>query len=181
MAVRQRPLKQYLVLAVAGQKLALPLDWVAEVCRIVAITPLPQAPPFLRGLVQVRGEVVPVVDLRLRLGYPEKLYSLDHAMVLVRRPSSGLVALVVDKVEDVSSLEFEETKACEELLSLAEFVERVGIYQQELVFVLDVEKVLDFTEIPIVWMEEEAKQEKEKKTREKEEGEEGKEKGEEEP
>lgn len=71
-----------LVFTLDGQSYGLPLDAVERVVRMVEITPLPGAPPFIRGVINFQGEVIPVLDLRLRFGLPERAIELDDQLII---------------------------------------------------------------------------------------------------
>jgi purine-binding chemotaxis protein CheW len=82
---------------------AIPLDLVREVARAVAVTPLPGAPPVVLGVIDVRGRIAPVYDLRRRLGLEPREIEPSDQFVLA--DSAGrLVALVVDRVEWMASV-----------------------------------------------------------------------------
>jgi purine-binding chemotaxis protein CheW len=73
---------QLLVFELAGARFALELACLREVVRAVFITPLPGAPPAVEGVISVRGEVVPIYDLRLRFGLPPRPLHPDDAIVM---------------------------------------------------------------------------------------------------
>ena len=86
-----------LAFELSSRRLALPVDLVETIVRAAAITPLPQSPPFVEGVVNLRGRIVPVLDLRRRLGLPAIPLSPQHRFVVVRVPRRSL-ALRVDQV-----------------------------------------------------------------------------------
>jgi purine-binding chemotaxis protein CheW len=71
-----------LVFELAGVRYALELSAVREVVSAVMIAPLPDAPPVIEGIVDVRGDIVPVYDLRLRFGLPARRLSPDERLVI---------------------------------------------------------------------------------------------------
>ncbi len=75
-------MKQLTVWTLDGQRYALPLSAVDRVLRAVAVTPLPDAPEIISGIVNVHGEVIPVVDLRKRLRLPPRATALTDLLVL---------------------------------------------------------------------------------------------------
>jgi purine-binding chemotaxis protein CheW len=89
-----------LTFRIGGAEHALPVGDVLEVVRMVALTPLPDGPGWLRGAVNYRGRLLPVIDGRGRLGLPERAAELDMPIVMV---SAGAAAagLVVDEALDV--------------------------------------------------------------------------------
>ena len=86
-----------------GQRYAFPTDRVVQVVRMVAVSPLPGAPPVVEGVVNVRGKVVPVFDLRGRLGLPARPIDPGQHLVILNG-SPRLAAVRVDAVEDFISL-----------------------------------------------------------------------------
>lgn len=89
---------EFLVVELSGVRYGLPLSRVVEVVRAVFITPLPDAPDVVEGIVEVRGRVVPVYDLRLRFGLPPRhLDPAEHIVVV--RAGRRRAALRCDRVE----------------------------------------------------------------------------------
>ena len=74
---------QFVVCGLAGQEYAIPAESVREVFRFAAVMPLPDSPPWVLGVIDVRGRVVPVVDGRRRLGLPEREDWLRAVVVLM--------------------------------------------------------------------------------------------------
>jgi purine-binding chemotaxis protein CheW len=90
----------YLLFEAAAQTFALPASAVRQVLRMAAPAPVPGAPPALRGVLNVHGALVPVVDVRARLGLPVRPLDPDAHLVLAD-VAGGSVALEVDRVLDV--------------------------------------------------------------------------------
>jgi purine-binding chemotaxis protein CheW len=88
---------ELLVFELAAQRYGLRLSCVQEVVRAVAITHLPGAPAVVEGAIDVRGRVVPVLDLRARFGLPRKLLDPDEHLILARG-GARLVAIRADRV-----------------------------------------------------------------------------------
>lgn len=95
--------REAVVFVLAHQRYALPIDAVQEIQQIVAMSEVPGATPGLVGMIDLRGQVIPVVDARLLLGMERAPYALQTPMVIARAGST-LVALIVDEVEDVVTL-----------------------------------------------------------------------------
>lgn len=94
--------------SVGASQLALPVNDVDEVIRIVAITPVFDAPPFVEGVINRRGEITPVIDLRKRAGLvPGPFDSTTH--ILITRARGRHVGLIVDAVTDIAPLDEGET------------------------------------------------------------------------
>ncbi len=98
---------EILVFVMGDRRYGLPAADIQEILRAVAITPLPGAPPLVEGVVNVRGRVIPVHDIRPRLGLPAKALELsDHLIVIGARDAP--VALRIDQAIELTEAEFED-------------------------------------------------------------------------
>jgi len=83
-----------------GETFSLPVSHVREILRVSSITRVPHAPQSVRGVTNMRGRVLPVVDLRIRLGLPSAELT-DHSRILVVSSHGRLIGLLVDSVDQV--------------------------------------------------------------------------------
>lgn len=90
----------HIVFKVAGAEYAIPADLVLQMESYTGATPVPGAPSYVAGIVQIRGKVVPVVDLRLRFGLPAIESTLDSRIV-VGNAGDRAVGLLVDSAREV--------------------------------------------------------------------------------
>jgi purine-binding chemotaxis protein CheW len=96
--------REVLLFTLEGQRYALPLEDVRELVRAVRLTPLPRAPAVVEGLLDLRGELLPVLDLRRRFRLPaRRLSPSDHLIVAQAGPRN--LALRVDRAEGLLALE----------------------------------------------------------------------------
>ena len=98
------PTMLLLTFHLGSDRLAVPAADVREVVRAVAITPLPAAPGIVEGAIDVRGEIVPVLDLRERLGMPAKPLAIDEHLIIA---SAGKrrIAFRVDQADDLVEID----------------------------------------------------------------------------
>jgi purine-binding chemotaxis protein CheW len=90
----------FLRVRLGGGIVGIPATAVQEIVRAVAISVLPGAPPIIEGAINVRGHLVPVVDVRRRLGLPARVLDPEEFLVVLR-VGERVVALRVDDVDDV--------------------------------------------------------------------------------
>lgn len=86
-----------------GQRYAFPADKIIQVVQMVAVSPLPGAPPVVEGVVNVRGKVVPVFDLRGRFGLPARPVDPGQHLIILSA-SPRIAAVRVDSAEDFISV-----------------------------------------------------------------------------
>jgi purine-binding chemotaxis protein CheW len=92
-----------IILRIEGREYGLPLDCLVEVVRMAALAPVPTAPSFVLGLLDLRGRVVPVLDLRRRLGLAPAQPGLSTPICVVEAEGRGF-GLVADAVRDIRPL-----------------------------------------------------------------------------
>ena len=135
---------QFLSFGVAEELYALPLVQVREILRLPPITRLPGAPAFLRGVVNLRGAILPLVDLREELGLGTQPYGKFTVVIVIK--TAGLkVGLIVDKVVDVVSVAPDAIAPPPPQLSpqvRAEFVRGLARTAEALLVVLDIDRLL---------------------------------------
>ena len=97
-----------------GTVVGLPASSVRELVRAVAITPMPGAPPIIEGVVNVRGQLVPVIDVRRRLSLPARTLDPNEFLVILREGPRTL-AMRVDEVDDLVELRSDKAEPSAEL------------------------------------------------------------------
>jgi purine-binding chemotaxis protein CheW len=135
----------YVVFTLDEQRYALYLHAVTRVVRMVEITHLPKAPEIVRGVVNVQGQVIPVVDIRKRFRLPEREPEPGDQLIIVNTPRRS-VALVVDAVEGVIEHSRQEMIALEKILPGTEYIEGVIKLEDGLVLIHDLDKFLSLEE-----------------------------------
>lgn len=98
-----------LTIGLADEVFAIPVMVVRDILDVLPVTEVPTAHPFVNGLINVRGRVVPLVDLRLKLGLPPAAPTKDTRFVVIETEIDGeltIVALRTDKVYEVAEVEF---------------------------------------------------------------------------
>ena len=135
-----------LTVGLGGEVFAIPAGIVREIVDVGRVTPVPTAPAFVRNLINVRGRVVPLADLRLRFGMPAAEPTMDTRIVVLEIGLEGepaTVAVVADKVYEVTQLDEVVSTDVPRIGSRwrPEFVVAIGRRNGRFVMVLDVEKV----------------------------------------
>jgi purine-binding chemotaxis protein CheW len=128
---------QYLAFRVAGRTHALPILAVREILQFTSATPVPFAPAFLRGLINVRGTAVPVIDLAVRLGMGETPTVAHTCVVVVDGAATGQgeVGVLTEEVERVVSFEPSEIEPPPSFGNLLDRQMIVGLARSEESFV----------------------------------------------
>jgi purine-binding chemotaxis protein CheW len=136
-------MRRYVTFNIGTEVYGLPIDNIVEIAKLFATTLVPRTPDFLLGIGNVRGTVMPVIDLpsRLRLGVHEES---NEARVLIVRNGDETYALIVDRVLEVLPLAPESLEETPGGLgsARAEFIHAIGRDEGRLIIVLDLQAVL---------------------------------------
>jgi purine-binding chemotaxis protein CheW len=123
------------------------IDRIQEIIRAAEITTVPGAPAHVRGVINLRGKIIPVVDLRIRFNMPESVAS-DEQRIIVVEVGKKRLGMLVDSVSHVirlSSANIEDIP--EEAIALDEnYIQGVGKLEQQLIIILDLNRSLLLTE-----------------------------------
>jgi len=130
-----------------GEEFAVDIQRVREVLKLPPITPLPQSLDFIEGVINLRGEVIPVVDLRKRFRLADASKS-DKARIIIVEIEEGLVGLIVDSVTEVLHLIPSAIEPPPRRLAgtRSEFISGVGKLGDRLIIILHLEKILSTEE-----------------------------------
>jgi purine-binding chemotaxis protein CheW len=107
---------KYLTFTLQGESYGIDVLKVREIIRVTTITAVPQMPAYVRGVINLRGKIIPVMDLRLRFGFPD-LAGTDHTCIIVvqvklsdgKTTQMGLVVDGVEEVLNIAAADIEET------------------------------------------------------------------------
>jgi len=133
------------VFTVDDQQFAVNLSCVQRIVRAVEVTHVPQAPSVILGVINVEGEVIPVVNSRRRLGLPERDIGLDDLFIIVRENDRAF-ALVADEVRPVMELQGPQVIASERVLPGEGYIEGVAKVDEGMIMVLSVDRTLPYDE-----------------------------------
>jgi len=127
----------------SGESYGIEIFRVNEIIRMRDITPIPRTEAHIRGLVNLRGKTIPVVDLRVRMGL-EVVEETDSSRIIVVDAEDGQVGIIVDAVNEVVTLEGQHIEPTPSLANddQTEFVEAVAKRDAELVTLLNLDSAL---------------------------------------
>ena len=142
--------RQYLTFNLGVERYGLEILQVQEIIGLTEFTPLPNMPDHMRGVINLRGTVVPVVDLRSRFAMPEREYDKLTAIIVVN-VAHKTMGIVVDTVADVMGIPEESIQdtpsfsASQKISS--DYIAHIGKVADTLVILLDIDKVMDVDDL----------------------------------
>jgi purine-binding chemotaxis protein CheW len=138
---------QFLTFALGQEEYGVEILKIQEIKGFSAITPLPNAPPYVRGVLNLRGTIVPIVDLRKKFGMPEEAYTKFTVIVVVQVKGQTL-GFIVDAVSDVLTVTGADIQPTPDLHGQVDtsFINGLARANEKLVILLDIDKVLTAAE-----------------------------------
>lgn len=154
MAMTTEPTK-FVTFKLDQEVYALEIEKVREVLDFTTATKVPQTPEFLRGVINLRGNVVPVVDLRLKFGMSETVNGVDTRVVILEvtvDDETTVLGVLADSVREVIELDQEQIGPAPKIGTRlrTEFIKGMGRRNEEFIIILDVDQVFSATELEAV-------------------------------
>ena len=120
---------------------------VQEINRMVAVTHVPRAPQFMEGVINLRGQLIPIIDLRARFGMPRAEHT-KNTRIVVTEIGAKRVGMVVDSVSEVLRLPVDQIEDAPEMLTGVdtEYIRGVGKIEDRLIILLDLGRIISGAE-----------------------------------
>ncbi len=146
---------QYLTFTLGDEHYAIEVSKVKEVLELQPITRVPKTPAFMRGVINVRGGVVPVLDFRLKFDMPQTEPTVDTCIIVLEvalNDETITLGAIADSVQEVVELPPEEIEPTPKIgTSLnTDFIEGMGKYRENFIIILNIDKVFTAEEITAV-------------------------------
>jgi len=143
---------QYLTFKLDGEVFALGIDKVREVLDYTSVTKVPQVPEFMRGVINLRGSVVPVVDMRLKFGMTRTDKTVNTCIIIVEINLEGettVLGALADSVQEVLDLEPYQIEPAPKIGTKlrTEFIRGMGKRDEQFIIILDIDKVFTSAEL----------------------------------
>lgn len=140
--VKEESMKQYIVVTIGGEFYGIDITYIDNIVRMSKITRVPKAPIHYKGVINLRGEVVPVMSIRVKMGLDEDIVSNATRIIILKREEQGYVGVLVDSVSEVVTLsEKEIDRNISSNEKKANFINGIGKDGDRLISLFDIDKV----------------------------------------
>lgn len=148
-------IRQYLTFKLGDEVYALDVAKVREVLDFTTVTKIPRTPEFMRGVINLRGNVVPVVDLRLGFGLAKTEKTVNTCIIVVEVELEGnktVIGALADSVEEVIDLEPEQIEPPPRIGTgiKTDFIRGMGKRETQFIMILDIDKVFSTEDLALV-------------------------------
>ncbi len=146
---------QHLTFKLDEEVFALDISKVREVLEYTSVTKVPQTPGFMKGVINLRGGVVPVVDLRLKFGMLEAEKTVNTCIIIVEIELDGektVLGALADSVQEVHDFEADQIEPAPKIGTKlnTDFIKGMGKRDDQFIMILDIDKVFSSDELALV-------------------------------
>ena len=130
---------QFIVVKIGQEQYGINIKYIENIVRMQHITRVPQVPAYIKGVINLRGEVIPVMSLRLKMGLPEDVETKASRIIIIKMEQHGNIGLMVDEVKEVVNLEEDQIEKVSygSRDNSESFILGIGKYEGGLISLLD--------------------------------------------
>jgi len=144
--------EKYLMFSLDEEHYGIPILKVNEIIGLMEITAIPRAPEFMKGIINLRGKIIPILDLRLKFQMPERTYDEQTCIIIVEiliNEHKNFIGVVVDKVAEVVNIYGKDIELPPRYGQESEddFLIGVGKVKDKVVMLLDIETIVNCHEL----------------------------------
>ncbi|MBB5021165.1 chemotaxis protein CheW [Desulfurispira natronophila] len=139
---------RYLIFHLEEEVFAVDIMSVREIIAMMKTTPIPKTPRYIKGVMNLRGNIIPVIDLRLKFHMPEKEPEMDTAIIILQVGDAD-IGFIVDQVEEVATIGDEQLSDAPSFGTKVdtEFIHKIARFNDRVVMILDVDKAFNLDEL----------------------------------
>jgi purine-binding chemotaxis protein CheW len=140
---------QTIIFALGNEEFAIDISRIQSIIKIPEITKIPNSPNTIRGMIDLRGQIIVIVDLRLKFGFQAKEDD-NNTTIIIIEVGENTIGIVVDEVKETLTLKKEQIEQAPSIITQkihADYINGVGVLDKRLIIILDILKVLGIDEI----------------------------------
>lgn len=136
--------KQYIVVKIGNEQYGIDISYVDNIVRMQKITRVPKAQVFFKGIINLRGEIVPVMSIRTRMGLEDDVFTNASRIIILKIEQQGSLGIIVDEVKEVVTLGTESIDKTNGDIkdSKESFINGIGKNGEELISLLDLNSII---------------------------------------
>ena len=136
---------QYIVVKIGNEQYGIDIQYIDNIVRNQKITRVPKAQPYFKGVINLRGEIIPVMSIRLRLGLEDDEFT-DKTRIIIIKIDSSTIGVVVDQVKEVVTLSQDNVEKVTRTASddaFSNYISGIGKSNDELISLLDIVSLVE--------------------------------------
>lgn len=135
---------QYIVVKIGTEQYGIDIKYVDNIVRLQKITRVPKIQPYVKGVINLRGEVIAVMSLRMKMNLPEDEFTNSTRIIILKPDAQSEIGVLVDEVKEVVTLEMDEIEKTfyDVKDDRTSYISGIGKHNGELISLLDINAVL---------------------------------------
>lgn len=142
----EKQTKQYIVVRIGGEKFGIDIGFIDNIVRMMKITRVPKAQVYFKGIINLRGEIVPVMSARIKMGLEDDVFTNASRIIILKVEDKGLLGLIVDEVCEVVTLvtdEIEKPTLSSSTSTKDLFINGIGKNGDELISLFELNAIIE--------------------------------------
>ena len=137
--------KQYIVVKIGSEQYGIDISYVDNIVRMQKITRVPKAQTYFKGIINLRGEIVPVMSVRKRMGLDDDVFTNASRIIILKIEQQSALGIIVDEVKEVVTLGTNEIDKVSGDMKNAKvsFIDGIGKNGDELISLLDIHSIIE--------------------------------------
>lgn len=132
--------KQYIVVKIGNEQYGIDISYIDTIVRMQRITRVPKAQRHFKGVINLRGEIVPVMSIRLKMKLADDEFTNASRIIILKLEEKGMLGVIVDEVKEVVTLSSNEV---EKSSGKGSFINGVGKHGEELISLFDINAIVE--------------------------------------
>ncbi|HCC08291.1 MAG TPA: chemotaxis protein CheW [Clostridiales bacterium] len=143
--------KQYITFDLEEEEYGINIEEIESINRIQGITRVPKAPAYINGVINVRGDIIPVMSLRKKLNFEDDAFTNNSRIIIIKKQDAS-IAIIVDKVKEVVGLDGKNIETVQELNTKIgiDFIKGVGKIDNRIVTIININKLIENIEEELI-------------------------------
>ena len=141
----EKETKQYIVVRIGSEQYGIDIGYVDNIVRMQKITRVPKAQTYFKGIINLRGEIVPVMSIRTKMGLEDDVITNSSRIIILKIEEKGLLGIVVDEVREVVTLEVDEIdkSAVNAKSAKDNFINGIGKNGESLISLFEINAIIE--------------------------------------
>ena len=136
--------KQYIVVKIGSEQYGIDINFIDNIVRMSKITRVPKVQSYFKGVMNLRGEIVPVMSIRKKMGLPEDVITDASRIIIIKLEEKGSIGIIVDEVREVITLNMAEV---EKTTAKDSFINGIGKNGEELISLFEISAIVEEKEM----------------------------------
>lgn len=143
-AILENDRKQFIVVKIGSEQYGIDISFVDNIVRMQKITRVPKAQSYFKGIINLRGEIIPVMSIRTKMGLEPDVITDASRIIILKIEQQGALGIIIDEVKEVVTLGEEEIdKIAGPKDGKSNFINGVGKHGEELISLFDINAIIE--------------------------------------